>query len=206
MVSFAIMSLIKQAVFEKSSSRIEECPKTKLKEYAFIGRSNVGKSSLINLLTNNKKLAKTSGKPGKTQLINHFLIDQSWYLVDLPGYGWAQVSKKDKAKWKKMIERYLLERENLMNVFVLIDSRHPPQKVDTEFMSWLGEEGIPFAMVFTKTDKQSGNQTQSNIAKYRRIMKKNWTELPPFFQSSIMKNEGHEIVSYILELNKIETR
>ena len=200
------MSSIKQAVFEKSSSKIEECPQTKLKEYAFIGRSNVGKSSLINLLTNKKKLAKTSGKPGKTQLINHFLIDESWYLVDLPGYGWAQVSKKDKAQWKKMIERYLLERGNLMSVFVLIDSRHPPQKVDMEFMSWLGTQGIPFSMVFTKTDKQSVNQTQSNIARYRKIMKKDWSELPKFFQSSTMKNEGHEIVTYISDLNKIETK
>jgi len=199
------MAKIKQAVFEKSSSRIEECPKTTLKEYAFIGRSNVGKSSLINLLTNNKKLAKTSGRPGKTQLINHFLIDNEWYLVDLPGYGWAQVSKKDKAQWKKMIERYILERENLISVFVLIDSRHPPQKVDMEFMNWLGTNGVPFAMVYTKTDKQGVTQTQSNIAAYRKVMKKQWEELPPYFSSSIMKKEGYEIIDYIFELNKIET-
>lgn len=199
------MAKIKQAVFEKSSSRIEECPKTTLKEYAFIGRSNVGKSSLINLLTNNKKLAKTSGRPGKTQLINHFLIDNSWYLVDLPGYGWAQVSKKEKAQWKKMIERYLLERENLMSVFVLIDSRHSPQKVDMEFMTWLGENEIPFTMVFTKTDKQGVTQTQSNIATYRKAMKHHWEELPQYFSSSIMKKEGFEILDYIFELNEIQT-
>ncbi len=197
------MHLIKQAVFEKSSSKLEECPKTHFKEYAFIGRSNVGKSSLINLLTNNKKLAKTSGRPGKTQLINHFLIDNQWYLVDLPGYGWAQVSKKEKAKWKVMIERYLRERENLVNVFVLIDSRHDPQKVDMDFMAWLGEEGIPFAMVFTKTDKQSPNQTNSNIARYRKHMKKEWEELPPFFQSSVVNKEGHDIVKYIWQLNDL---
>ncbi len=198
--------MIKHAIFEKSSSRIEECPDTKLWEYAFIGRSNVGKSSLINLLTNQKHLAKTSGKPGKTKLINHFLIDNSWYLVDLPGYGWAQVSKKEKAQWKKMIDRYLLERENLMSVFVLIDSRHAPQKIDLEFMAWLGVKGVPFAMVFTKTDKQGKNQTQANIAHYRKVMKQQWDEIPRYFTSSTVTGEGEGIVQYILELNEIETK
>ena len=196
------MSRIKTAVFEKSSSKISECPTTKLPEYAFIGRSNVGKSSLINHLTNNKKLAKTSGRPGKTQLINHFLIDGQWYLVDLPGYGWAQVSKTEKAKWKKMIEQYLLKRENLVSVFVLLDSRHPPQKIDLEFMTWLGEQGIPFAMVFTKVDKQSRNQTQTNVAIYRKTMLKQWESLPPIFLSSIVSGEGSEIIDYIVQLNQ----
>ncbi len=196
------MAKIKTAVFEKSSSKLAECPNTHLPEYAFIGRSNVGKSSLINLLTNNKKLAKTSGRPGKTQLINHFLIDGKWYLVDLPGYGWAQVSKTAKAKWKKMIENYLTQRTNLVNVFVLLDSRHPPQTIDLEFMQWLGSNGIPFAMVFTKVDKQSKNQTQSNIANYRKTMLKQWESLPPIFTSSIVSGEGLDIVDYVVNLNQ----
>ncbi|MEM9324513.1 MAG: ribosome biogenesis GTP-binding protein YihA/YsxC [Bacteroidota bacterium] len=196
------MSRIKTALFEKSSSKESECPKTKLPEYAFIGRSNVGKSSLINLLTNNKKLAKTSGRPGKTQLINHFLIDAKWYLVDLPGYGWAQVSKTDKARWKKMIDHYLLERSNLVSVFVLLDSRHPPQKIDLEFMSWLGSHGIPFAMVFTKVDKQSKNQTQANVAHYKKSMLREWESLPPIFLSSTVSGEGQDIVDYIVKLNQ----
>lgn len=196
------MNPVKTAVFEKSSSKIEECPPPKIPEYAFIGRSNVGKSSLINHITGNKKLAKTSGKPGKTQLINHFLIDEQWYLVDLPGYGWAQVSKTAKAKWKKMIDRYLLERENLALVFLLIDSRHDPQKIDLEFMRWLGQNGIPFILVFTKVDKQSRNQTESNIARYRKILKKEWAELPKYFTSSNVTGEGLEIIDYVRQLNE----
>ncbi len=196
------MNPVKTAVFEKSSSKIEECPAPKIPEYAFIGRSNVGKSSLINHITGNKKLAKTSGKPGKTQLINHFLIDDQWYLVDLPGYGWAQVSKTAKAKWKKMIDHYLLERKNLALVFLLIDSRHDPQKIDLEFMRWLGENGIPFILVFTKVDKQSRNQTESNIARYRKILKKEWAELPKYFTSSNVTGEGLEIIDYVRQLNE----
>lgn len=196
------MNPVKTAVFEKSSSKIEECPAPKIPEYAFIGRSNVGKSSLINHITGNKKLAKISGKPGKTQLINHFLIDDQWYLVDLPGYGWAQVSKTAKAQWKKMIDRYLRERKNLALVFLLIDSRHEPQKIDLEFMRWLGENGIPFILVFTKVDKQSKNQTESNIARYRKILKKEWAELPKYFTSSNVTGEGLEIIDYVRQLNE----
>lgn len=196
------MNPVKTAVFEKSSSKIEECPTTKIPEYAFIGRSNVGKSSLINHITGNKKLAKISGKPGKTQLINHFLIDEQWYLVDLPGYGWAQVSKTAKAKWKKMIDRYLLERKNLALVFLLIDSRHEPQKIDLEFMRWLGKNGVPFILVYTKVDKQGKNQTESNIAKYRKVLKKEWEELPKYFTSSNVTGEGMEIIDYVRQLNE----
>ena len=196
------MNPVKTAVFEKSSSKIEECPAANMPEYAFIGRSNVGKSSLINHITGHRKLAKTSGKPGKTQLINHFLIDEQWYLVDLPGYGWAQVSKTEKAKWKKMINRYLLERKNLALVFLLIDSRHNPQKIDLEFMRWLGENGVPFILVFTKVDKQSKNQTESNIARYRKILKKEWAELPKYFTSSNVTGEGLEIIDYVRLLNE----
>lgn len=195
------MNPVKTAVFEKSSSKIEECPKATIPEYAFIGRSNVGKSSLINHITGNKKLAKTSGRPGKTQLINHFLIDDQWYLVDLPGYGWAQVSKTAKAKWKKMIDRYLLERRNLVLVFLLIDSRHEPQKIDLEFMRWLGQNQIPFILVFTKVDKQGKNQTESNIARYRKVLKKEWEELPKYFTSSNVTGEGLEIIDYVRQLN-----
>ncbi len=196
------MNPVKTAVFEKSSSKIEECPKPTIPEFAFIGRSNVGKSSLINHITGNKKLAKTSGRPGKTQLINHFLIDDQWYLVDLPGYGWAQVSKTEKARWKKMIDRYLLERENLALIFLLIDSRHAPQKIDLEFMRWLGEKGIPFILVFTKVDKQGKNQTESNIARYRKVLKKEWAELPKYFTSSNVTGEGLEIIDYVRQLNE----
>lgn len=196
------MNPVKTAVFEKSSSKIEECPPAKVPEYAFIGRSNVGKSSLINHLTGNKKLAKTSGRPGKTQLINHFLIDDQWYIVDLPGYGWAQVSKTEKAKWKKMIDRYLLERKNLVLVFLLIDSRHEPQKIDLEFMRWLGQNQIPFILVFTKVDKQGRNQTESNIARYRKVLKKEWGELPKYFTASNVTGEGLEIIDYVRRLNE----
>lgn len=199
------MGKIHQAVFEKSSSKLEECPETTLLEYAFIGRSNVGKSSLINLLTGHKHLAKTSGKPGKTQLINHFLIDNNWYLVDLPGYGWAKVSKTSKAQWKKMTERYLLERQNLINVFLLIDSRHAPLKVDLDFMVWMGEAGVPFSIVFTKTDKQGATKTAANVTAYKNVLLETWEELPPIFTSSIVSNTGFEIIDYIGELNKAES-
>ncbi len=179
-----------------------DCPDPIMPEYAFIGRSNVGKSSLINLLTHRKKLAKTSSTPGKTQLINHFLINENWYLVDLPGYGWAQTSKTNKAAWKKMINEYLEERQNLACVFVLVDSRHEPQKIDLEFMEWLGESGIPFSIVFTKVDKLGKNQVQSNVAAYKREMRKTWEELPPtFITSSTDRVGGEEIMDFIDRIN-----
>lgn len=193
---------IKSAEFVKSSPNVNECPEQMLPEYAFIGRSNVGKSSLINHLTNRKKLAKTSGTPGKTQLINHFIINETWYLVDLPGYGWAQTSKTNKATWKKMINDYLRDRPNLASVFVLIDSRHEPQKVDLDFIQWLGEEGIPFSLVFTKADKLGKTQIQSNVAAYKRTLKQSWEELPPtFITSSTDKIGGEAILNFIENIN-----
>ncbi|MEQ6167468.1 MULTISPECIES: ribosome biogenesis GTP-binding protein YihA/YsxC [unclassified Ekhidna] len=193
---------IKSAEFIKSSPNVADCPEPTLPEYAFIGRSNVGKSSLINLLTQRRKLAKTSSTPGKTQLINHFLINENWYLVDLPGYGWAQTSKTNKAAWKKMINAYLEERQNLACVFVLVDSRHEPQKIDLEFMEWLGESGIPFSIVFTKVDKLGKNQIQSNVAAYKKEMRKTWEELPPtFVTSSTDRVGGEEIMDFIDRIN-----
>ncbi|MEO0552299.1 MAG: ribosome biogenesis GTP-binding protein YihA/YsxC [Bacteroidota bacterium] len=192
------MNIIKSE-FVTSSANISQCPKEELPEFAFIGRSNVGKSSLINMLTDRKALAKVSSKPGKTQLINHFIINESWYLVDLPGYGWAKVAKTEKAKWGVMIHDYLLERQNLVNLFVLVDSRLEPQKIDIEFINWLGEKQIPFAIVFTKTDKQSKNKTESNIAKYRRFLKNYWEELPPIFTTSSFKKEGRDEVLNFIE-------
>ena len=194
---------IKSAKFIKSSQRHQDCPAPDRPEYAFIGRSNVGKSSLINMMTGRNKLAKVSSTPGKTQLINHFLIDDQWYLVDLPGYGWAQVSKTDKAKWKKMIDDYLLQRPNLVCVFVLIDSRHSPQKIDSEFMEWLGENGVPFCMIFTKLDKLKSSQKQSNINSYNQEMQNSWEDLPTqFITSSTEKLGKEELLKYINELNK----
>jgi GTP-binding protein len=197
------MNPIKNAVFLKSSSKYDQCPPPEKPEYAFIGRSNVGKSSLINMLTNRKSLAKTSAKPGKTQLINHFEIDDRWYLVDLPGYGWAQVSKTEKGKWRIMIDEYLKMRENLVNVFVLVDSRIKPQEIDTEFMKNLGHAGIPFAIVFTKADKLGTNKAASNVAAYKRFLKKDWEALPPIFITSATKRQGQEeILQYINQLNQ----
>lgn len=193
---------IKSAEFVKSSPDVKECPEPKIPEYAFIGRSNVGKSSLINHMTNRKKLAKTSSTPGKTQLINHFLINEQWYLVDLPGYGWAQTSKVNKAAWKKMINSYLETRENLACVFVLVDSRHEAQKIDTDFMEWLGENGIPFSIVFTKVDKLGKTQIQSNVTNYKKEMRKTWEELPPtFVTSSVNRFGGEEILDFIDRIN-----
>jgi len=192
---------IREAVFIKSSATINECPPPKKAEFAFIGRSNVGKSSLINMLTGRKNLAKTSSKPGKTQLINHFEIDGTWYLVDLPGYGWSKVSKQKKADWGVMIEEYLLKRENLACLFVLIDSRLEPQKIDYEFITWLGDHNIPFSMVFTKTDKQSKNKFQSIKAGHLRQLKSNWVELPLIFESSAVDHSGKEqILSFAREI------
>ncbi|WP_109831348.1 ribosome biogenesis GTP-binding protein YihA/YsxC [Reichenbachiella versicolor] len=194
---------IKSAEFVISNQDYKKCPKLDEPEYAFIGRSNVGKSSLINMLTNKTSLAKTSGKPGKTQLINHFFINKEWYLVDLPGYGWAQVSKVLKEKWDKMNKDYLLFRENMASMFVLIDSRIPPQKIDLEFIQWAGENGIPFGIIFTKADKPGNSKIQANIAAFRRELKKSWDELPPnFVTSSAQKVGQQEVLNYIQAINE----
>ena len=193
---------IKTAEFVISNTRPENCPKPDRAEYAFIGRSNVGKSSLINMLTGNAKLAKTSGRPGKTQLINHFLINNEWYLVDLPGYGFAKASKTERKKWEEFIQKYLNNRENLVNTFVLLDSRLEPQKIDLEFMEWCGTKGIPFAMVFTKIDKLSSSALQKNLAAYKKEMLKVWEELPPVFTTSAESKFGQEkLLNYIEQLN-----
>ncbi len=194
---------IQDAKFLMSNSRVEECPAPTLPEYAFIGRSNVGKSSLINMLTNHKGLAKTSSSPGKTQLINHFLINDNWYLVDLPGYGYAKISKDARAKWARMINFYLRRRENLTCVFVLLDSRHQPQAVDLEFMEQLGSEGIPFVMVFTKADKQSGSRTSQHVVQYLETMGQSWDELPRHFVTSAEEKTGRdEVLDFIAEINQ----
>ncbi|WP_046242716.1 ribosome biogenesis GTP-binding protein YihA/YsxC [Hymenobacter terrenus] len=195
--------LIRDARFLTSNSRAELCPAPTLPEYAFIGRSNVGKSSLINMLTGRNGLAKTSSSPGKTQLINHFLINEEWYLVDLPGYGYAKVSKTSRAEWARMINFYLRHRPNLMCVCVLIDSRHPPQAADLEFMEKLGEEGIPFVMIFTKIDKQSTAQTKALVGTYLSKMQEIWDELPRYFQTSAETSQGRdEVLAFIADVNK----
>ena len=194
---------IKSAEFAISNSRADMCPKSDLPEYAFIGRSNVGKSSLINMLTKKPKLAMTSSTPGKTLLINHFLINKEWYLVDLPGYGYAQRGKKMMEKIKNIIEYYVLERQHLTCLFVLVDSRLEPQKIDLEFMEWLGENSVPFAIIFTKADKQNVTKTRSNIKRYTEKLKEQWEELPPYFISSSEKGTGRqEILDYIDEINQ----
>ena len=194
---------IKSAEFTISSSRADMCPKSDIPEYAFIGRSNVGKSSLINMLTKKPKLAMTSSTPGKTLLINHFLINKEWYLVDLPGYGFALRGKKMMEKIKNLIEYYVLEREQLTCLFVLIDSRHEPQKIDLEFIEWLGENGIPFAIIFTKADKQTVGKTRQNVNNYLNKLKEQWEELPPHFISSSENGTGRqEILDYIDDINK----
>lgn len=194
---------IKSAEFTISSSRADMCPKSDIPEYAFIGRSNVGKSSLINMLTKKPKLAMTSSTPGKTLLINHFLINKEWYLVDLPGYGFALRGKKMMEKIKNLIEYYVLEREQLTCLFVLIDSRHEPQKIDLEFIEWLGENGVPFAIIFTKADKQTVGKTRQNVNNYLNKLKEQWEELPPHFISSSENGTGRqEILEYIDGINK----
>lgn len=195
---------IRSAEFICSNTDVKKCPEPKKPEYAFIGRSNVGKSSLINKLVKRKGLAKTSGRPGKTQLINHFLINDDWYLTDLPGYGYAKVSKTSREKFQKLIEDYILERPNLINLFVLIDSRHEPQQIDLEFMEWLGENGIPFSMVFTKTDKlKSGNKLNTNIKVYSKKMLERWAEMPPFFTTSAETGEGvDQLLRFIGQVNE----
>ena len=205
--------MIKYANFVISSPDVAQCPQSTLPEYAFIGRSNVGKSSLINALCHNPKLAKTSQKPGKTLLINHFLIDNRWHLVDLPGYGFAQAGKSQREKLRRMIERYCLLRDQLTNLFVLIDCRHEPQKIDLEFMNWLGEQGVPFSIVFTKADKLGKERLALNIEAYKNtLLGKNtdhvddyvavWDELPPVFITSSEKNTGtDELLAYIEQIN-----
>lgn len=184
--------MVKSAEFVKSSSDYRQSPKADRAEFAFIGRSNVGKSSLINALVNKKDLAKTSSQPGKTQLINHFLIDSQWYLVDLPGYGYAKVSKANREIWGKMIRNYILKRENLLNLYVLVDSRLTPQKIDIEFINFLGENAVPFTIVFTKIDKQSAGKTEENLEVYKQELLKYWEELPNIILTSAEKRKGLE--------------
>lgn len=193
---------IKKAEFVISNSDYKKCPKPNMPEYAFIGRSNVGKSSLINKLTNRNSLAKVSSKPGKTQLINHFIINDSWYLVDLPGYGFAKVSKQSREKWQKFVQDYLLHRENLYCLFVLLDSRHEPQTIDVDFLRWLGENGIPFAIVHTKADKLSKTKLVSNVENYHNQLLTEWEELPPAFITSSETGIGiSDVLDYINQIN-----
>lgn len=195
--------IIKSAEFQCSNTRTDKLPPPVLPEYAFIGRSNVGKSSLINMLVQRKGLAKTSQTPGKTQLINHFLINEEWYIVDLPGYGYAKTSRSNRAEWQKFISYYLRNRENLQCVFVLIDSRHEPQKIDLEFCSWLGENGIPFQLIFTKADKQSRVKTDQSVARFRKALSGIFEEVPQHYISSSENGEGRdEILDFVNELNK----
>ena len=194
--------MVKDVQFVMSNSDVAKCPKADKPEYAFIGRSNVGKSSLINMLVNKKKLAKTSSTPGKTQLINHFLVDENWYLVDLPGYGYAKVPKAQKQKFERMISNYILQRSNLVSVFVLVDVRHTPQQIDLEFMEWLGMSNIPFAMVFTKLDKLKRSEIDAKLKKYREKMLGTWEELPVQFLTSAESTAGKtELLEYIDSLN-----
>lgn len=199
---------IKTAQYVISSPEYKGCPKPDRPEYAFIGRSNVGKSSLINMLCNNDKLAKTSATPGKTQLINHFIVvsaddkgknDTNWYLVDLPGYGFAKVSQSQRKKWEKMIEDYLRKRETLVNVFILIDSRHQPQRIDLDFINQLGEWRVPFAIVFTKSDKENQRTVAANVKAFNMALKKTWSELPPHFVTSAIKKTGRDKILQFIE-------
>lgn len=194
---------IKSAEFVMSNSNVEKCPKSLLPEYAFIGRSNVGKSSLINMLTNRKSLAKTSGKPGKTQLINHFLINKNWHLVDLPGYGYARVSKSSKRTFQKFITEYFSKRKQLVCGFVLVDIRHEPQKIDMEFMEWLGENLIPFCVIFTKADKLKPKAIENHVKAYENSMLEIWEEMPKYFITSSSNAQGKdELLAYIDLLNQ----
>ena len=195
--------IIKKSEFSISSANISQCPKDNKAEYAFIGRSNVGKSSLINMLCNHKGLAKTSATPGKTLLINHFIINNEWYLVDLPGYGFAKRSKSVQKKLDKMISSYILQRQQLVNTFVLIDIRHDPMKIDTDFINWLGESSIPFAIIFTKADKLGPVKAKQNAAAWMKALKEQWEELPPYFITSSEKKTGRdEVLDYIENINK----
>ncbi|MDG1189096.1 MAG: ribosome biogenesis GTP-binding protein YihA/YsxC [Flavobacteriales bacterium] len=195
---------VKYAEFIISNTDIKKCPAPNLPEYAFIGRSNVGKSSLINMLTERKSLAKVSGRPGKTQLINHFLINKNWYLVDLPGYGYAGVSKTKRLEFSQFIKKYLLKRENLMCLCVLLDSRLKPQAIDIEFMQWLGENNIPFVICFTKQDKLSKTESAKNLVHYKKEMLKSWEELPTIFlSSSVNKNGKDELLEFVEKTNAL---
>ncbi len=197
------MMEIKSAEFVISNTDVQKCPDGTRPEYAFIGRSNVGKSSLINMLTARKRLAMTSQKPGKTQLINHFIINDDWYLVDLPGYGYAQRGKENRENLRRIIESYILRRPQLTCLFVLLDCRHAPQKIDLEFMEWLGENEVPFAIIFTKTDKIGKGRLQENLDTYRQKMLETWEELPPMLTSSSENRDGREeILHYIDEINR----
>lgn len=189
---------VTKSEFTTSSSKVEQCPKKDKPEFAFIGRSNVGKSSLTNMLCDRKGLAKTSGSPGKTKLINHFLINDEWYLVDLPGFGYAKVSKKDRASFMRMIYDYFEKRENMVSAFVLVDCRVEPQKIDLEFMEWLGVHGIPFAIVFTKIDKLSSTELNKNLTRYKKKLLETWEETPQFFLTSASSKHGQEeVLNYI---------
>ena len=194
---------IKKAAFTLSSPRVGLCPIDNKPEYAFIGRSNVGKSSLINMLCNHKGLAKTSATPGKTLLINHFIVNNEWYIVDLPGYGFAKRSKTERQKLDNMIRGYILQREQLVNVFVLIDIRHEQQAIDREFITWLGQSNIPFSIVFTKADKLGTERAKSNVAAWMEALKDEWEELPPHFITSAEKRIGRDdVLNYIDDINK----
>lgn len=193
---------IKSAEFIMSNSDVAKCPNNRMPEYAFIGRSNVGKSSLINMLTNKKSLAKTSGRPGKTQLINHFLINKNWYLVDLPGYGYAKVSKSAKKTFQKFITQYFALREQLVSAFVLVDIRHEPQTIDLEFMQWLGEHAIPFSIVFTKADKLKPKAIDNHVEAYKAILLEDWEDMPNYFVTSSSNETGKDaVLDYIDDLN-----
>jgi GTP-binding protein len=196
--------IIREIKFVKSSPDLKSCPEGDLPEYAFVGRSNVGKSSLINYIAGIEKLAKTSADPGRTRLINHFIVDDSWYLVDLPGYGYAKISKSERVKFDILIKEYLNNRDSLACLFLLIDCRHSPQKNDLEFMEWLGENGVPFVICFTKTDKLSKSKLEKSLATYHQTMLENWETLPEFFQSSTLDNKGkEEILKFIGQTNKL---
>ena len=193
---------VAHAEFVVSNTKVEKCPKSKIPEYAFIGRSNVGKSSLINMLCNRKKLAKTSSRPGKTQLINHYLINKQWHLVDLPGYGYAKVSKTRKKTFQKFITNYFVKRKELIAAFLLVDLRHKPQIIDLEFMNWLGENWIPFSIVFTKADKLKEKEIKKNIYEYFKRLEDDWEEIPKHFITSSEKSIGKdELLSYINHIN-----
>lgn len=196
--------IINSARFVISNSSVDKCPEEMRHEYAFIGRSNVGKSSLINMLTGKKGLAMTSSKPGKTLLINHFLVNDQWYIVDLPGYGYAQRSRESRQAIEKIIRGYILHRQQMTNLFLLIDVRHKPQKIDLEFMQWLGENGVPFAIVFTKLDKISPTAGKKSIAAYCNVLLEEWEELPPIFATSSEDRRGRDaLLNYIEELNQL---
>lgn len=197
---------IKKAEFVVSNTDYRKCPNTGLSEYAFIGRSNVGKSSLINMLTNHKGLAKTSVRPGKTQLINHFLINNEWYLVDLPGYGYARTSKTSRDKWQMMITDYMLKREALVNVFVLVDSRIPPQPIDIDFINFLGMNGVPLIIIFTKIDKQNQRQVAATVNSMKHILSQTWEELPEMMMTSSVTRYGRDqVLNRIDEINQQQT-